>query len=80
MVPTALSASPLACGYFGLHVMCLNSHAVAKARNVSAEYCGPLSVTTCSGIPCLANMDFMWFTVEGEAVLLNLAISTNVDR
>ena len=66
MVFTALSASPLACGYFGLLVMCVNLYAVAKARNLSAELCGPLSVTTCSSIPCLANMDSMWFTIEGE--------------
>ena len=56
MVFTALSTSPLACEYFGLLVMCENLHAVAKAWNVSAEYCGPLSVTTYSGIPCLANI------------------------
>lgn len=31
------------------------------------------------GMPCLANMDFMWLTIEGEVALLNLAISTNTD-
>ena len=53
---------------------------ISESLNVCDEYCGPLSVTTISGIPCRANMGFRLFAIEAEEVLFNLAISTNADR
>ena len=48
---TVLSASPLYCGWYGLVVVCRNIHDVEKVLNSSAVNCGPLSVTSSSGMP-----------------------------
>ena len=58
MVCTAHSASPLACGIFGLEVTCVNEYSLENSSNSVETNCGPLSDLKISGIPCLANMDF----------------------
>ena len=50
-VLTALSASPLLCGYFGLLVMCVNQNSFENCLNSAQAYCGPLSENTISGLP-----------------------------
>ena len=56
VVSTARSASPLDCGKRGLLVVCLKPHSFAKWVNSADAYCGPLSLLTSSGIPCLAKI------------------------
>ena len=56
MVSTARFASPLDCGKRGLIVVCLKPHSFAKWVNSADAYCGPLSLLTSSGIPCLAKI------------------------
>ena len=54
----AHSASPLACGIFGLDVTCVNKYSFENSLNFVETNCGPLSDLKILGIPCLANMDF----------------------
>ena len=57
-VGTAHSASPLACGIFGLDLTCVNEYSLEISLNSFETNCGPLSDLKISGIPCLVNMDF----------------------
>lgn len=55
--------------YLGLLVMCANPWSWAA-------YCGPLSETTVSGIPCLAKkINFRWLMASEEPILSSLVIS-----
>ena len=51
---TADSAFPLALLLYGLLVTCVMSHDSQNLAKAWQEYCGPLSETMVSGIPCRA--------------------------
>lgn len=68
--------SPLAWGKLGLDVMSVNPNSSFNLENVFGENCGPLSGTSWSGMPCLANMDLRCTTMLGEVVCDSLATST----
>ena len=48
---------------------------VENSRNSCEAYCGPLSITSTSGIPCLENMDFRAVMILAELVVDNFRIS-----
>ena len=51
-----LSASPFARGCSGVTLWCLNPISSANALNSAELKGGPLSLSTLSGIPCVANI------------------------
>ena len=53
----------------------LKSYEPAKDTNSAEEYCGPLSLLTISGIPCLVNMLFRTEMMPAEVVEVNLTTS-----
>ena len=63
------SMNPLLCGYLGLVVSLENPQVAAKILNSSAINYGPLSLTTMSGIPCLATNDFALLITVDDDVL-----------
>ena len=57
-----------------LLVTCMKPSSLANRAN--SAYYVPLSETTVSGIPCLANMDLRCRITSGDVVAANLAITT----
>lgn len=75
-----LSAKPLDCGYLGLDIVRLNNQVFANRPYSFEENCGPLSLLTSRGIPCLAKTDFVYvFTVLNRACA-NLATSKYLEQ
>ena len=60
----------------GLLVHCTNPSSLKNRANSYDAYSGPLSETTVSGIPCLANMDLMCRITSDDVVSVHLVIST----
>ena len=58
---TAASALPFVYWCPRLPGRCLKPHSLAKLLNFSQANCGPLSLMTMSGIPCLAKWHFSFF-------------------
>ena len=56
--------------------VCMKQSSLANRANSYDAYCGPLSETTDSGIPCLAKMDLRCRITSGDVIAANLAIST----
>ena len=52
------SALPFALACPGALVQCSMSHSAVNSRNLSAVYCGPLSLTMVDGIPQRVKCDF----------------------
>ena len=77
-VCTAFSANPFDCGYRGLDVQCRNHHDSANWANSALANCGPLSVTSFSGIPCLANIAFN--SLMTDVALVEYSLSTSMYR
>ena len=67
-VCTMRSANPFNWGYNGELVMCSIPYASVNWWNSRQLYCGPLSVMSWEGIPCLAKMLFIWFIMARELV------------
>ena len=65
-----LSTKPLPCGRFGEVVVWTNPQDSAKDRNSELEYCGPLSLTTFSGVPNSENIYLIsliiWVDVQAK--------------
>ena len=79
MVWTVRSASPLGCGYLGNEVVCLNSYSLAKLANSALLNCGPLSLMTSSGMPCLAKLGFRCLIVAALVVVDSFVTSKNFE-
>ena len=60
--------------------MCSNWNSCANLANGSDEYCGPLSLITISGTPCLAKILLVWRMTSSAVVRLSLAISMNLEK
>ena len=56
-VYTALSAKPFVAGWYGAEVICLTPFLFKNVRNSALVKAVPLSDTTVSGNPCVANTD-----------------------
>ena len=52
--------------------MCLNPYVEANSFISLESYCGPLSLITVLGIPCLENTDFIAVITLDEVVVVNL--------
>jgi hypothetical protein len=59
-VCTDLSTFEFPLGKYGSDGSCLNSQDLAKFRNSAESNCGPPSLITTCGIPCLANILFIF--------------------
>ena len=77
---TALSASPLLCGYRGELVVWVNWYSYANSLNSALANCEPLSEPTTSGMPCVAEMLFAVPMVAEAASPCMRRISARLDR
>ena len=77
---TAASALPLVFWCPGLPVRCSKPHSFAKLVNFSQANCGPLSLITMSGIPCLANWHFKFLIMVLLFVFGKGSISQKFDK
>ena len=77
---TAASTLPFVCWCPGLPVRCSKPHSLAKLANFSQANCGPLSLITMSGIPCLAKWHFNFFMTVLAFVSGMLSISQKFEK
>ena len=77
-VCTILSANPFERGYIGEDVACSNLQFVANCLNSSDEYCGPLSDTKHSGIPCSSKIPLRWLITDRELIVCNFRTTGNL--
>ena len=56
---TVFTAFPLLLGVYGKDVVCSKHHYLENFLNSVHVYCGPLSLCTSMGLPCLANIFLM---------------------
>ena len=56
-------------------MVCLKLYALAKSRNSRDAYCGPLSLTTSSGIPNCEKVDLSAEIMLAEVVVVSLTAS-----
>ena len=61
-------------------MMCAKSYFFAKLANSCGAYCGPLSLTTVSGTPCLAKAVLSAWMMLWEVVLMSLCISGYLEK
>lgn len=64
-------------GKCGLDVTCSNFHFDMKSLNVFAVYCGPLSDSSISGIPCVENHFFSCLITSREVADFSFLKSKN---
>ena len=77
---TAASALPFVCWCPGLPGLCSKSHSLAKLLNFSQANCGPLSLMTMSGMPCLAKWHFSFLMMVLVVVLGRCSISQKFEK
>lgn len=75
---TPLSASPFACGKYGLVVVCLKSYSWLNLWNWSEANWGPLSLTPSSSIPYRAKTSYSLLITASLVVIDVKAISGNL--
>ena len=71
-------SSSLAWVYDGVTLWCLNSSSKAKPVNSFEVNAGPLSVSTCSDVPCVAKTFFSLFFVDFADVEYTISMSGNL--
>ena len=60
--------------------MCLNPYVLAKVVNSCGAYCGPLSLTTSWGIPCLEKSDLRTEITAEDVVEVSFITSGYLEK
>ena len=74
-VCTKRSAIPFVAGWYGADLMCLIPFLLMNVRNSSAVKWGPLSLTNCSGKPCVAK-SFLSSSIVLAALVVVIGITS----
>ena len=74
------SARPLDAGWYGATQKCFIPLALQKFENSEETNCGPLSLTSCLGRPCIANVPSKTFIVLVTVVDVMSTISGHLEK